>query len=395
MRVAFYAPMKPPDHPIPSGDRQMARAFFDLFAGLGHRPEIACRLRTFDAIGDGDRQRRLERLGERAARLLVARFGRDPAHRPDLWFSYHLYDRAPDPIGWRVAELLDIPYLVAEASLAASRAVGPWAVGHALCLEALARSDAVLALTRRDLAGLRQSLGTDPRLLHFPPFLDLAPFAAAHAARQHHRAATAAAHGVDPARPWLLSVAMMRRRHKLASYRLLASALEALRDLSWHLFVVGDGDAQAAVRSAFAPVASCVTFTGALPSSALPALYAACDLYLWPGFGEAFGMSYLEAQAAGLPVVALATDGVPEVVGDGEGGRLVRAPMPAAFADAVRALLADPAARIELGERGQQRVRRDHGTDAAASRLAQLLEAVTEARHRSAGERGPRPWPGS
>ena len=41
-------------------------------------------------------------------------------------------------------------------------------------------------------------------------------------------------------------------------------------------------------------------------------------LYAWPGFGEAYGLAYLEAQAAGLPVVAQDIDGVPGVVRNGE-----------------------------------------------------------------------------
>ena len=45
-------------------------------------------------------------------------------------------------------------------------------------------------------------------------------------------------------------------------------------------------------------------------------------LYAWPGFGEAYGLAYLEAQAAGLPVVAQDIDGVPGVVRNGETGIL-------------------------------------------------------------------------
>ena len=51
MRVAFYAPMKPPGHPVPSGDRRMARAFMALLDDLGHEVELASRLRTFDRDG--------------------------------------------------------------------------------------------------------------------------------------------------------------------------------------------------------------------------------------------------------------------------------------------------------------------------------------------------------
>ena len=51
MNVAFYAPLKAVDHPVPSGDREMARAFMTLLNGLGHDVRVASRLRSFDKAG--------------------------------------------------------------------------------------------------------------------------------------------------------------------------------------------------------------------------------------------------------------------------------------------------------------------------------------------------------
>ena len=50
----------------------------------------------------------------------------------------------------------------------------------------------------------------------------------------------------------------------------------------------------------------------------MPSIYGNGALYAWPGYGEAYGLAYLEAQAAGLPVVAQDMDGVPGVVRNGE-----------------------------------------------------------------------------
>ena len=46
MHVAFYAPMKPPDHPVPSGDRRMARLLMQALAHAGHRVVLASRFRS-------------------------------------------------------------------------------------------------------------------------------------------------------------------------------------------------------------------------------------------------------------------------------------------------------------------------------------------------------------
>jgi glycosyltransferase involved in cell wall biosynthesis len=119
----------------------------------------------------------------------------------------------------------------------------------------------------------------------------------------------------------LLAIGMMRKGDKLASYRLLAEALQHL-DRPWQLLIVGDGEARADVQRAFKPVAGGVFLLGAKPREKLPEIATACDLCVWPAVNEAFGMALLEAQACGLPVVAGAWGGVPAIIVDGKTGWL-------------------------------------------------------------------------
>ena len=63
MRIAFYAPLKPPDHPVPSGDRRVAGLLLDALRLAGHRPFVASRLRIYDGHGDPARQARLAAIG--------------------------------------------------------------------------------------------------------------------------------------------------------------------------------------------------------------------------------------------------------------------------------------------------------------------------------------------
>ena len=358
MRIAFYAPMKPPDHPLPSGDRRVARAFMALLASLGHEVELASRFRSYDRAGDARRQQRLERLGRRLAAGLLRRYRRQP---PDLWFTYHNYHKAPDWLGPEVSRRLAIPYVVAEASLARKQAAGPWAAGYAASLNGIAGADLVLAMTRRDLPELAAAVPPE-RLRLFPPFLDAAPFAVATERRD--------------AVPRLLAVAMMRRDVKLLSYRLLAEALQLLADLPWRLDLVGDGEARDEVASLFALFGGRVRQLGAQPAAALADVYAAADLYVWPACDEAYGMALLEAQAAGVPVVAGSEGGVSDIVADGSTGLLVEPRLPPAFAAAVRALLDDPERRRAMGAAAQARVLARHDLAPARARMTDALASI-------------------
>src|SRR5690606_7878958 len=224
--VAFYAPLKPPDHPVPSGDRRMARALLAALRLAGGPVELASRLRSYDRDGDARRQHRIEALGARLAARLVRRYsGRPPEERPRAWLTYHAYHKSPDWLGPAVTGALGIPYLLAEASFAPKQEGGPWARGHAATARAIRAADVVLALTARDAECLAPLIAPPAELRRLPPFIDPAPFRATRTGRARHRAAAAARFALDPEVPWLLAVAMMRADVKRRSYALLAEAL--------------------------------------------------------------------------------------------------------------------------------------------------------------------------
>ncbi len=375
MRIAFYAPLKAPDHDVPSGDRRMARLLIEALAAAGHEPALASRLRSHENAGDAARQAEIRAAGALEASALIARYRAMPTgERPGAWFTYHLYHKAPDWLGPAVSRALGIPYLVAEASHAPKQAQGPWAEGHAAAQAAIAGADAVLAMTDDDLACLRPLMRAPERLFALPPFLDPAPYRAARAARADHRARLAADLGLDGETPWLLTVAMMRRGDKLASYRRLAAALASAAGPGWRLIVVGDGPARAEVEAGFAKLADRrVVYAGAQGEAALPGFYAAADIYVWPAVNEAYGVAILEAQAAGLPVVAGRVRGVPEVMRDGETGLLAPAGDDAALAAALGRLLADAELRARFGAAAVRRVASRHTIATAAPILDRAL----------------------
>jgi glycosyltransferase involved in cell wall biosynthesis len=377
MRVAFYAPLKPPDHPVPSGDRRMAQLLMAALTARGHEVELVSRLRSLDRNGNPQRQMRIAAVGARLAQRLVRRLQkRPPDRRPRLWLTYHLYYKAPDWLGPRVAGALGIPYVVVEASLAPKRAGGLWSTGHAAVEAALARAAAVASFHEIDEAGIAPAVAHRARLHRLKPFLDAGPFQAAARVRDSARARLAQAHGLDLDIPWLLAVAMMRPGDKLASYLRLAEALTPLAATPWHLLCVGDGAARSAIEAAFAPLGDRVRMLGARDAAEMPAILAAGDLMVWPAINEAWGMALLEAQASALPVVAGDSGGVAEIVRDGRTGWLVPPGDVARFTGALAQALADPDLRRARGAAAWKKVAAEHDLPAAGESLDRILDAA-------------------
>jgi glycosyltransferase involved in cell wall biosynthesis len=364
MRVLLHTPLKSPDSPLPSGDREMARGLRRLLRRLGHRVVMPEESRIAPGVPDPATHLALERRARAQARRLIARWQALPARHPerfDLWFTYHCYYRKPDWLGPIVSRALGVPYIIAEASHAPRRAMGQWRLGHRAVERALAAADLVVTVNPNDRKGVRSRIAAPSRQVELAPFID----AGGYPPRRAN----------DP--PVLLSVGMMRTRDKLDSYRVLAAALTRLQDLPWRAVLVGGGPAHGEVEALFAGLKARVGFAGQQEREALPAIYAAADLYLWPAINEAYGMAFLEAQAAGLPVVAGRTGGVPAVVADGVTGLLTPVGDAEAFAVAVRRLLDDAALRTRFAKAARERVQAHHDDATAARSLAAALRRVT------------------
>lgn len=358
MKIAFYAPLKPPDHPVPSGDRQMARMLIAALERAGHEVSVVSTLRAYLPDPGDHRAFRLLEIAAMDESARIARQWRDQGP-PEIWFCYHPYHKSPDLLGPALARRFGLPWISVEASLSRRSDQGVWALTRQLVAAAVAGAAANFSMTARDRAGLLSMLPA-ARVRDLPPFLALDTLA-------------------DPATlagNRLVCVAMMRPGDKMASYRALAAALRLVPpETDWQLAVCGDGVMRDEVQALFP--ADRVIWAGALAPDRVAEWLALGSIYVWPGCGEAYGLAYLEAQAVGLPVVAWATAGVPEVVADGRTGLLVPKGDVAGLASAIARLLADPALRRRLGRAARQRVLARHGLDAAAERLdAGLRDAV-------------------
>jgi glycosyltransferase involved in cell wall biosynthesis len=356
MHIAFYAPLKSPNHPVPSGDRQMARLLMAALELAGHDVDVVSQLRSFTATPEAAGRERVAELAKQEIERLSRQWRREG--KPDLWFCYHPYYKAPDLIGPPLAAALNIPYVTAEASYSKRRDDGGWAGLQSVVVDAVRHAVVNICFTKRDEIGLAAHIPA-ARLARLQPFIDASVFRAEPATNDPHR---------------LVTIAMMRAGDKLESYRMLAEALALLGDRPWKLSVIGDGPERVAVKAMFAEFdAERIEWLGEKRAGEVVDLLYSGGTFVWPGTGEAYGIAYLEAQAAGLPVVAQKTAGVPEVVKDGVTGTLTTAGDTRTFADAIVQMIDNEDRRLSMGRAGRRFVLEERSLEIASKRLDQLL----------------------
>ncbi len=368
-RIAFYAPLKPPDWPVPSGDRQIARHTIAALRCAGADVVIASRLRAYEGLGCAQRQADIRTRGGVLAKRLMRRYRVAP-RRPDAWLTYHVYHKAPDWIGPPVTAGLGIPYAVMEAAVSPKQADGPWGEGYRQTIAAVRAADVIFSLNRRDNAVVTRHARAESRQLQIPPFADLAPFLSVQRMDRGDG---------KPVR--IATVAMMRAGDKLSSFRMLADALGRLADLDWTLTVIGDGPARPQVEAAMLEtgLGQRITWAGACDTARIATELAGHDIVAWPAVNEAIGMALLEAQAAGCAVVAGRYGAVDTIITDTETGLLAPPGDAAAFAQCLAALITDPARCTAMGAAGRRRAKRAHTLEAAGGPLLSALLDRTRA----------------
>lgn len=368
--LAFYTPVKHPFETEPSGDRELGQLLMTAFAGLGFTPHLASRLLTYRRAFDPADAARVERVAALTAARLVARYRRQPpAARPRVWVTYQSYYRAPDLLGPAVATALAIPYVLIDTYLSRKSRRTPFRPWVSAARLAARRADLIFLMSPRDRPRVAASRGARfaaERILDLPPAVDAARFDASAEKRAACRAAMARRFA-GPEGPVILAVAAMREVKKLEPYRMLADALASLHAARpWRLAVVGDGPARPAVAEALSVLPSGrVAFLGALEPEILPTAYLGADLFAFPG---RFHVVYLQAAAAGLPVVACAGPEPDPMVAPG--GSLLTSPTPDAFARGVARLLDDPALRSTMGAAARRFIATDRTLAAFEDRLA-------------------------
>jgi glycosyltransferase involved in cell wall biosynthesis len=247
--------------------------------------------------------------------------------------------------------------------------------------------DRFIAISRADERRMTEVEGIDPgRTLYMPIGLPALPAVDDHDVR--------AQLGIDPGAPVIGAVALLRPQ-KALDVLLRATALLAREWPGIQLLLVGRGPEQQALErlAQELDIAQAVRFLGYRTD--VPNVLHALDVAVSSSDFEGTPAVMIEYMDAGLPVVATAVGGVPDVIEHGVHGLLVPPQDPPALAGAVAELLRDPQRGREMGARGQERRHREFGLDVMVQRLEALYCELLSARMGARGHRTEGPNPAS
>lgn len=364
MKIAFYAPFKPLDHEIPSGDLIIATGLVSFLRKQGHIIDIQSRLRSrWIYLKPG--------IWLHLAGEFIRCFRRLKKEKPDIWLTYHTYYKAPDLLGPWICRLLGIPYVIFQGiySTKPRRHVKSF-LGFYLNRAALNRADHVFTNKRSDYINLKRIIDSE-RLSYIKPGINLEFFSKT-ASERPRLLKIPELQG----KPLILTAAMFRDDVKTKGLVWLIRCCAELvnKNISFHLVIAGSGTMENRLKQvAEKYLPGRHTFTGKISQHQMQVFYRSGDIFAFPGIRESLGMVFLEAQACGLPVVAFNNGGIPEVVGDGKTGLLVPMYDCNCFCKQLVRLLTDKKLCKQMGKKAVQYVEKYHDLKENYKQVEQIL----------------------
>ncbi len=172
----------------------------------------------------------------------------------------------------------------------------------------------------------------------------------------------------EPASPLLLYVGRLGAEKEIEQIKPILGAIPGAR-----LAIVGNGPHRTCLESHFADTPT--HFVGYLEGERLAAAYASADAFIFPSRTETLGLVLLEAMAAGCPVIAARSGGIPDIVTDGKNGYLFDPQDPQGAIAATHKLFAEPTANLALRHHARTEAER-WGWKAATRQLQQYYRQV-------------------
>ena len=367
MRISFYTPFKPLDHANPSGDLMIARGLYGYLKNQGNKILIMSNFRSRWVFWKPWIWTWLIRDTRRIMRTI------DP-NGVDLWFTYHSYYKAPDLLGSFISRRLKIPYVIFQGIYSTKRK-RDWKTwpGFVLNRAALCAADHVFSNKKVDYLNMKRLLPSQ-RITYVKPGISPHAFSFDAGARDELKKLWDVGN-----EPVVLSAAMFRPDVKTQGLSLVIRVCGELfrKGLRFYLVIAGEGrERNLLLQLSKEHLPGRVRFVGKIPRNEMYRFYSAGDIFAFPGIKESLGMVFLEAQSCGIPVVAFANGGIPEVVRDGETGFLVPLYDSDRFAEAIEFLLTKRDIRQKMGHTAQVHVRESHDININYKEMEKVLEDI-------------------
>ena len=368
LRICFYTPFKPLGHENPSGDLVIAGGLYDFLSGRGHHVWPVSSMRSRWIFWKPWLWPRVVLERRRISRKIRS-------FRPDLWFTYHSYYKAPDLLGSFISPRAKIPYIVFQGIYSTKRRknLKTWP-GYLINKKTLRSADHVFTNRVEDLINLRR-IKDKNRLTFVAPGIYPQDFSFDARARDELRRSWNTGN-----EPVVLSAAMFRPGVKTEGLEWVIRSCGKLfrRGRRFHLVIAGDGKEKARLQKlAETELPGKVRFTGKISRNRMNRFYSAGDLFAFPGIRESLGMVFLEAQSCGIPVVAFANGGIPEVVKDRETGFLVPLYASDPFVQSIEKLLVNRDLRRNMGQAASSYVRTRHDLNRNYQKMETVIENLS------------------
>jgi glycosyltransferase involved in cell wall biosynthesis len=167
------------------------------------------------------------------------------------------------------------------------------------------------------------------------------------------------------------------------NHALLIDMLPRLREdvPGSHIAILGEGELEQSLRARIDELGLHESVSIIGPTSDVPLFLGSLDLFVLSSDSEGLPLTILEAQAAGLSVVATSVGGIPEVITDGENGYTVPPGSSTQLLTRTSQLLHDPEEADLMGDRGRKKVRELYGAQNMVDGVESVYDEVFRAAH--------------
>jgi len=157
--------------------------------------------------------------------------------------------------------------------------------------------------------------------------------------------------------------------------------IKSLKNLpeNYKALIIGDGDDRKMLDELTSQnqLNNRVVFLGQKSHAELPSLIQSADIFIRPSLSEGLGNSFLEAMAAGLPIIGTPVGGIPDFLVDGETGVFCEPRNPQSIAQAARRIQTEPGLREKLIRQGVALVSEQYSWEGIAERMEGLFTSLT------------------